>query len=160
MKLAHALAAAELLRDELQAEVGRAREERVALRSLDGPRIQQRIDEKVAFLARADELQARLVAAVEQAAREQGLAEPTAEALARALPAEGGKLAAAVAAIRALSASLGELNALNLALAERALGCARAYVRAISPQPAAYGRLGGAAAPADPAAPSTVSRRA
>ena len=64
-----------------------------------------------------------------------------------------------IAQISALASTLSELGALNQSLAERALGCTRAFTRALAPQPAAYGRLGVAPPPA-PAVLSAVSRRA
>jgi hypothetical protein len=157
VRLAPVLTTAEALRDELEAEVGRARDERLVLRSLDGARIHQRITERLAFVERAEGLQVRLRAAQAEVARGLGLADPSAESIARAAPREGRLLAELIAQIRALAATLSELGALNQSLAERALGCTRAYVRALAPRPAAYGRMGGL----KPAlAAGAVSRRA
>jgi FlgN protein len=139
--VAAAVTCAAELRLELEAEVVRAREERVVLRSLDGGRIQQRLEERLEFLQRAELLQQRLRVAQAAAANELGLAESTADAIATRSP-RGKELAALLSDVRALASTLGELAALNQSLAERALGCTRAYTRAMSPRPAAYGRLG------------------
>lgn len=158
MTLAPALTAAAALRDELQEEVGRSRDERLILRSLDGPRIQARIDERLEFITRAEELQR--VLRVEQAAvaRRLGLTDASATAIARRLP-EGHRLVELIAQIGALASTLSELGALNQSLAERALGCTRAFTRGLAPKPAAYGRLGVVPPPAA-AGLSAVSRRA
>ena len=50
MTLAPAVSIAAALRDELQSEVVRSREERVVLRSLDGGRIQARMEERLEFI--------------------------------------------------------------------------------------------------------------
>ena len=158
MTLDPALHTAAALRDELQAEVARSRDERLILRSLDGPRIQARIDERLEFIARAEELQRVLRAEQAAMARHLGLADASAAAIARRLP-EGAKLVELIAQISALASTLSELGALNQSLAERALGCTRAFTRALAPKPAAYGRLGAVPPPAA-AVLSAVSRRA
>ena len=157
MTLFPALTAAAALRDELQGEVARSRDERLILRSLDGPRIQSRIDERLEFIARADELQRVLRIEQAAAARRLELADGSAASIARRLPVEGKKLVDLIAQISALASTLAELGALNQSLAERALGCTRAYTRGLAPKPAAYGRVG---AGPPPAALAAVSRRA
>lgn len=158
MTLASAVTAAAELRDELQAEVLRSREERVVLRSLDGARIQARMDERLEFIQRAELLQRHLRVAQSAAASVLGLADASAESIARHAPREGGELASLLGQVRALASTLAELAALNQSLAERALGCTRAYTRAMAPRPAAYGRLG--ALHSGVAALAAVSRRA
>jgi hypothetical protein len=157
MALGLALQAAEELRQELADEVTRSREERLVLRSLDGERIQRRLEERQAFQGRAETWQQRLREAQAAAARQLGLADPSAESIARASPREGGRLLELIGQVKALASTLGELTALNRMLAERALGCTRAYVQALAPRPTAYGRFG-----VPPPAPtrSAVSRRA
>jgi FlgN protein len=159
--LATALTVAETLRDELEAEVGRSRDERLVLRSLDGLRIQARMSERLSFIETAERLQERLRSAQAQAARELGLTDPSADSIARVRPREGARLVEVLAQIRALASTLSELSALNQSLAERALTCTRAYVKALSPRPSAYGRFG-AVPPPGAFAPrqSAVSRRA
>lgn len=157
MTLAAAVTAAGALRDELQSEVVRSREERVVLRSLDGGRIQARMEERLEFIERTEQLQRQLRVAQSAAAAGLGLTDASAESIARASPREGGKLVELLGQVRALASTLSELAALNQSLAERALGCTRAYTRAMSPRPTAYGRLG---APPPAAALAAVSRRA
>lgn len=157
MTLTHALEAAHALRDELEQEVGRARDERLILRSLDGLKLQASIGQRQAFLGRAQQLQETLRAAQAAAARALGLEDPSAESIQRLLPERGALFASLLGQIRALAATLSELSALNRSLSERALGCTRAYVQALAPPPHAYGRLG-ASAPA--ASVAAVSRRA
>jgi ABC-type transporter Mla subunit MlaD len=155
--MAAALTAAAALRDELQAEVVRSREERVVLRSLDGGRIQARMEERLEFIERTEHLQRQLRVAQSGAAQALGLTDATADSIARRAPREGGQLVELLGQIRALASTLSELAALNHSLAERALGCTRAYTRAMAPRPTAYGRLG---APPPSAALAAVSRRA
>jgi hypothetical protein len=155
-----AVQAADELKQELESEVGRSREERLVLRSLDGARIHQRISDREAFLHRADSRQRRLRAAQAEAARGLGLEDPSAESIARAAPQEGGRLLDLIEQIRALAATLAELTALNRTLAERALGCTRAYVQALAPQPTAYGRFGAPPPPSALAPVAALSRRA
>ncbi len=157
MTLAIAVTAAAALRAELQAEVVRSREERVVLRSLDGGRIQARMEERLEFIERTGLLQGQLRVAQSAAAAGLGLTDATAESIARASPREGTRLVELLGQVRALASTLSELAALNQSLAERALGCTRAYTRAMSPRPTAYGRLG---APPAAAALAAVSRRA
>ncbi len=157
MTLATAVTAAAALRDELQAEVVRSREERVVLRSLDGGRIQARMEERLEFIERTEQLQRQLRVAQSAVAAGLGLTDATAESIARASPREGTLLVELLGQVRALASTLSELAALNQSLAERALGCTRAYTRAMSPRPTAYGRFGALPAAAVLAA---VSRRA
>lgn len=157
MTLALAVDAAEALRDELEAEVARARDERVVLRSLDGIRIQQRVSERIAFAQRADRQQQKLAHAQRVAALALGLGDSSAESLARVVPTEGRVLLELVGQIRSLAAALSELSAFNQQLAERALRYTRAYVQAMAPRPT-YGRYG-RAAPVEPVV-SAFSRRA
>ena len=157
MTLAAAVTTAAALRDELQAEVVRSREERVVLRSLDGGRIQARMEERLEFIERTEHLQRQLRVAQSAAAQALGLTDATADSIARLVPREGGLLVELLGQVRALASTLSELAALNQSLAERALGCTRAYTRAMAPRPTAYGRLG---APPPAAALAAVSRRA
>ncbi|MBS2024817.1 MAG: flagellar export chaperone FlgN [Deltaproteobacteria bacterium] len=159
MSLADAVNIAETLRSEIEVEVGRAREERVVLRSLDGQKIQARMEEKVAFQDRTEELLYRLQEAQKAAARELDLNDASAESLAKVRPEEGRALSNVILQIRALAATLAELTALNRDLAARALGCARAYLHAIAPRPTAYGRRGNSSAQVIPFE-SVQSRRA
>ena len=89
MALASAVTAAAELRDELQAEVLRSREERVVLRSLDGARIQARMDQRLEFIQRAELLQRHLRVAQSAAASALGLTDASAESIARHAPSVG-----------------------------------------------------------------------
>jgi len=139
MTLPAAIAVADELREELLAEIERAKAERGLLRTFDAQLIHARLQEREEFLARTQELERRLRAATD------GMAVVSLE------------LAARMGEIRSLAGTLNELTSLNHQLARRAADCARAYVQALSPKAAAYDRRGYSRAMA---AGAGLSRRA
>jgi len=158
--VATAVVCAEELVDELTAEVARARGERLLLKSLDGAKIEVRLAERRAFEERADALQRRLRSSIRSAAIAAGIS-PEGEDVAARLAKTGDEaahLAQRIDAVRALAAQLSEINSFNRMLAERALSCTRAFVRALSPRPSAYDRRG--AEPIPSSAIGSISRRA
>lgn len=157
MTLIQAGKAAQALCDALEQEVGRAREERRVLGSLDGLKLQECIGQRQAFLERAEKLQEALRVAQGNAARALGLDDPSAGSILRAAPGEGALFASLLGRLCALAATLSEVTTTNRLLSERALGCTRAYLQALAPRSNAYGRLG---ASVPPAALAAVSRRA
>jgi hypothetical protein len=161
MGVASAVACAEELEGELTKELARARGERHALKSLDTVKIEEHAQERRDFQERAETLQLRLRDLLHLAARELGIPEEGAEGvvsqLARAGSA-GAQIAFAVKKIGALATTLSQVNTFNQLLAERALSVTRAYVRALSPRPAAYDRRGAESTYAS--AVGSVSRRA
>jgi hypothetical protein len=155
--LEEALSTAAELRDLLQAEVQRAREERGVLRTLDAARLFESASARAAFNADVARLESALAARLARAAGALGLPEVTMARLALRAPKPAGALAAILADVRALAGALAELDRLNLALAGRALACVQGYLDALSPRPAAYDRRGLRAASA---ARSATSSRA
>jgi hypothetical protein len=131
MSILLAIAAADALREELLAEIDRARDERVLLRSFDAGKIHARLAGREAFMQRMDGLQRRLLDAAGPMKTPESV------------PVE---LRGRIAEVKALAATLSELTSLNHQLARRAADCARAYVQALSPRAAAYDRRGTIAA--------------
>ncbi len=142
MKLALALSLSDQLKIALGAEIGRAREERRLLRTLDSAALLERAARREHFNAALGMLERQLVAELVRAAAALGLPEVSAEAFAARAGKEGTALQQSLAEIRALAAALAELDALNRTLAERTLKVVRSYTAALNPRPSAYDRTG------------------
>jgi hypothetical protein len=149
MHLENVLETAGRLRDALEAEVERARDERQLLRALDAAGLFARAEQRSRFLADVARLERELAVALSKAGGALGLTEVTLAALRLRVPGDGERLARTLSEVRALASALKEIDTLNLQLAGRALACVRGYVQALQPAPRAYDRRGSrASAPA------------
>lgn len=142
MTLVPALALLAELHAALAEEIGRAREERLLLRTLDATLLLDRAARRQQFNARAAALEQKLAAELARAAAAAGLPDATIAGLAKLGGPEGPQLAQALGELRALATALGELDVLNHHLAARTLKVVRGYTAALVARPSAYDRLG------------------
>ncbi|HTT69691.1 MAG TPA: flagellar export chaperone FlgN [Anaeromyxobacteraceae bacterium] len=150
MNLERSLEMARQLRDELAAEVERARAERQLIRTLDAAALFTRASERGAFVAEVARLERELSLALGRAAGTAGLVAGTLERLEALAPEATQVLKGVLSEVRSLASALQEIDRLNLKLADRALACVRGYVEALRPSVRAYDRRGlrGTSAPA------------
>jgi hypothetical protein len=156
--LENAIAITTQIRDDLRAEVDRARAERVLIRAMDVEGLLRRATARGDWNRLVNQRQSQLSSELALAARDHGLTEVTIDRLHAVAPAPTDRLALAFAEVRALAAALAELDDLNRALGQRALSFVRAYLGALSPRPTAYDRRGFAPAVAAARASKTLSR--
>ncbi|HEY2904190.1 MAG TPA: flagellar export chaperone FlgN [Polyangia bacterium] len=141
-QLEQALTVVDSIRKALEAEVGRARQERALIRTMDVDGLVHRAALRATFNDQVRRLQSDLAAALGAAAAVLGLKEVTAAALRALQPEQATRLEEGLGAIRALAAALAELDDLNRILGQRALSYVRAYLGAMNPTPTAYTRRG------------------
>lgn len=142
MSLAAALDAALQLKAALATEVGRSKEVRRLLKTIDADALLSQATLREAFNHRSAYLSGELAKALKAFATSLGLDDVTLDLIRRHAPFEGEQLSGTFGEIRALTASLHELDALNRVLAERSLGFVRAYLTNLAPRPTAYTRRG------------------
>lgn len=144
--LEQAIKTTERLRDDLLAEVERAREERTLIRQMDVPALNERAALRGRFNQTSVELQQVLARQLKAAGDALGLTEITLDGIAARSPRLGSRLSEVLAEVRALAAGLAELDALNRLLGQRTLSYIRAHLAVLNPKPTAYDRRGGAPA--------------
>jgi hypothetical protein len=142
--LGRAVATTLRIRDALAAEVARAQDERVLIRSMDVDGLMRRASLRAEFNQATAALQQELAAALGQAGAALALPEITLARIQAAAAEPGAALAAALAEVRALAGALAELDALNRLLGQRALSYVKAHLAVLSPKTSAYDRRGGA----------------
>jgi anion-transporting ArsA/GET3 family ATPase len=128
--------------DALKAEIAVARGERVLIRNIDVPGLNERAAKRAEFNKRTAQLQLQLAAQLRAVADDLGLAEVTLVALETRLPVAAQRLAVSFANIRSLATALHELDALNRALGQRALTYVKAHLAILCPRPVSYDRRG------------------
>jgi hypothetical protein len=142
MSLSAALASVEQISSALQAEIARARSQRMLIRGLDAGGLLAYAQARGAANTRLGELEAALATALRAGAHALGRTTLGLDDL-RALPQpEARALADGLTEVRALAAALHELDGMNRLLAERALACVRGYLDAVVPRVSAYDRKG------------------
>jgi hypothetical protein len=141
-ELERAITTTETLRAALEAEVGRARHERVLIRTFDVQGLLERATARGELNALVAALERDLAGHLAGAGRALGLEEVTLEALAARAPEPAARLAASLAEVRSCAAALAELDDLNRSLTQKALACVRGYLNAVMPVASAYDRRG------------------
>ena len=144
--LERALKITEEIRDALDAEVARARDERILIRNIDVEGLFDRATKRGEFNQRTAALQLALGGSLQEAGKDLALDEVTTESLSARVPGFGWRFSALLGEVRALATALSELDALNRQLGQRALSYVRAHLAVLSPKPSAYDRRGGSAA--------------
>ncbi|HVR61594.1 MAG TPA: flagellar export chaperone FlgN [Polyangia bacterium] len=141
-QLEEALTVVDSIREALEAEVERARQERALIRTMNVDGLVARANLRASFNDHVRGLQQHLARALAAAGAALGLNEVTVATLGAALPGPAAHLDEGLAAIRSLAAALAELDDLNRILGQRALSYVRAYLGVLNPTPAAYNRRG------------------
>jgi hypothetical protein len=154
-ELARAIGIVVEMRAALEAEVVRARKQRMLIRNLDADGLFKSAQARAGFNARLATLETDLAEELRHAALAAGLGTLTLESVRCLPPPAGAMLADGLGEVQALGSALHELDALNRILSERALACVRGYLDAVAPKSSAYDRRG--AATSGPALP-TASR--
>lgn len=149
--LEHALDVATRMREALQAELEKAREQRVLVRKLDVQGLFERARQRGELNVRLAQMQASLSEALAESAGVLGVERVTQDLLHTSGIAGARRLAQALSELRASAQALQEIDAFNQVLARRALVCVRGYLSALSPRAGVYDRRGGVA---DESAPS------
>ena len=132
--LEQAIKTTERLRDDLLAEVERAREERTLIRQMDVQALNERAALRGRFNQSSVDLQQLLARQLKSAGDALGLTEITLDAIKVRAPRLGGRLSEVLAEVRALAAGLAELDALNRLLGQRTLSYIRAHLAVLEPQ--------------------------
>jgi hypothetical protein len=128
------------MRAALEAEVVRARKQRVLIRDLDADGLFQSAQARAGFNARLATLETDLAGELRHAAEAAGLGTLTLESVRCLPPRAGAMLADGLGEVQALGSALHELDALKRILSERALACMRGYRDAVAPKASAYDR--------------------
>jgi hypothetical protein len=141
--LEHALDVATRMRQALQAELDKAREQRVLIRKLDVQGLFERARQRGEFNVKLADMQDALGAALVGAANVLGVDKVTLDVLHTSGLHDASKVAQALSELRASAQALQEIDSLNQILARRALACVRGYLSALSPRADVYDRHGG-----------------
>jgi hypothetical protein len=155
-ELARAVELTVEMREALDAEILRARAQRLYIRRMDSEALLETARKRAAFNAQMAHAEGELAGLLGEIKGALGLAEITLETLALRAPVLTAPLRERLGEVRALAQALRELDLLNQQLAERALLYVKSYAGAILPRISAYDRRG-AATPGEPLI-STASR--
>jgi hypothetical protein len=140
--LEHALDVATRMREALQAELVKAREQRVLVRKLDVQGLFERARQRGELNVKLAQMQDALTDVLGETARVLGVERVTVDLLnASAMPAAQ-RVAQALSELRASAQALQEIDLFNQVLAKRALGCVRGFLSALTPRASAYDRHG------------------
>jgi hypothetical protein len=149
--LEHALDVATRMREALQAELEKAREQRVLVRKLDVQGLFERARQRGELNVKLAQMQDALAEALGGSASLLGVERVTTGILnASGIP-QAQRVAQALSELRASAQALQEIDSFNQVLAKRALGCVRGFLSALTPRAGVYDRHGGVS---DEGAPS------
>jgi hypothetical protein len=141
--LEYALDVATRMREALQAELGKAREQRVLVRKLDVQGLFERARQRGELNVKLAQMQDALSVALGEAARVLGVERVTIDALQSSGIGQARRVAQALSELRASAQALQEIDLFNQVLAKRALACVRGFVSALTPRAGVYDRYGG-----------------
>ncbi len=141
--LEHALDIATRMREALQAELVKAREQRVLVRKLDVQGLFERARQRGELNVRLAQLQEALTEALGATARVLGVERVTVDLLNASDISSAQRLAQGLSELRASAQALQEIDSFNQVLAKRALGCVRGFLSALTPRTGVYDRHGG-----------------
>jgi hypothetical protein len=141
--LEHALDVATRMREALQAELEKAREQRVLVRKLDVQGLFERARQRGELNVKLAQMQDALAAALGESARVLGVERVTTDLLHTSGILAARRVAQALSELRASAQALQEIDAFNQVLAKRALACVRGYLSALTPRSGVYDRYGG-----------------
>lgn len=149
--LEQALDVATRMREAIQAELDKAREQRVLVRKLDVQGLFERARQRGELNVRLAQMQSALSEALGESARVLGVERVSLDILHTSGIHMARRLAQSLSELRASAQALQEIDSLNQVLAKRALACVRGYLSALTPRSGVYDRHGGVA---DGGAPS------
>jgi hypothetical protein len=141
--LEYALDVATRMRQALQAELEKAREQRVLVRKLDVQGLFERARQRGEFNVKLGQMQEALSEALAGSARVHGVERVTIDFLQSSGVGQSRRLGQALSELRASAQALQEIDSFNQVLAKRALGCVRGFLSALSPRAGVYDRHGG-----------------
>src|SRR6266511_6452024 len=129
--LEHALDVATGMRKALQAELEKAREQRVLVRKLDVQGLFERARQRGELNVKLAQLQNALAEALGESAHVLGIERVTIELLNASCIPSAQRVAQALSELRASAQALQEIDSFNQVLAKRALGCVRGFLSAL-----------------------------
>ena len=125
--LEHALDVATRMREALQAELEKAREQRVLVRKLDVQGLFERARQRGELNVKLAQMQTALAEALGESARVLGVDRVTIDILSASPIGQSRRVGQALSELRASAQALQEIDMFNQVLAKRALGCVRGF---------------------------------